>query len=61
MHVSGQAVLGYPRHVLPRSDVNLGNTIGGIFVQHDSDLPGVDTPAHVLLEWTLENISIIFQ
>ena len=58
VHVGGQAVLGYPRHVLPRSDVNLGHTIGRIFVEHDGDLPCVDTPSHVLLEWTLENKKI---
>ena len=58
VHVSGQAVLGYPSHVLTRSDVNLGNTIRGILVQHYGDLPGVDTPAHVLLVGTLQSNNI---
>ena len=63
VHVSGQAVLGYPGHVLPRSDVDLGDSVRRVFVQDDSDLPGVDTPPHVLLVRSLQtnNISIIFQ
>ena len=53
VHVSWKVVLSNPGHVLPRPDVDLGDTVRRILVEDDGEVPRVDTPAHVLFKWPL--------
>ena len=56
--MSWKVVLSNPGHVLPRPDVDLGDTVRRILVENDSEFPRVNTPAHVLFEWPLCTVYI---
>ena len=60
MHVDGKVVLGYPGHVLPGPDVDLGHAVRRVLVQDHCEGAGVHTAAHVLLVRSLKcNIPIL--
>ena len=54
VHVDGHPLLGDPCHVLGATDVDLGDAIGWILVEHHRDVPRVLAPTHVLLVRALQ-------
>ena len=54
VHVNGHPLLCDPRHVLWAPDVDLGDGVGWVLVEHHRDVPRVLAPTHVLLVGALK-------